>query len=546
MKAKLNTLIELNKVNALVSDPSFFRLKVPDDKTKFEQLIDNERGLVVCDEIIGQVEEYVKSKNPKKVFTKTELTEAAKKHIGSTPQEEYGVWVYYPWSKRLVHILDENEFVEVRTNRNQYKITPAEKVVLSTKKIGIIGLSVGQSIALTIAMERSCGELRIADFDILELSNLNRIRTGVHNLGVAKTIAVAREIAELDPFFKVTCFNQGATEENIDQFLQENGKLDILVDECDGLLVKIICRQRAKALQIPVVMDTADRGMLDVERFDLEPDRPILHGFIDHLDINKVKEAKTNEEKVPYLLPMLGLDTVSTRMKASMLEIEQTITTWPQLASSVVMGGGLGADVCRRILLKQFHESGRYFVDLEEIVADKIKEPSDEHDKFILRPSITEEEMLSIIQSRNEAELPNQLDLEKEVIQDLVKSATLAPTGANIQPWKWIYHNKTLYLFFDDRYSAGLLDCGNTTSFVGLGAATENLVLKAHQLKLEVIADKLPLDKNSKLVSVYRFFRENQIPEGSTIEPHVCDQLAETIPLRLTNRNIGKRIPIAQ
>ena len=46
-------------------------------------------------------------------------------------------------------------------------------------------------------MERICGEIRLADFDILELTNLNRIRTGVHNLGLSKTYSVAREISEI-------------------------------------------------------------------------------------------------------------------------------------------------------------------------------------------------------------------------------------------------------------------------------------------------------------------------------------------------------------
>ena len=86
------------------------------------------------------------------------------------------------------------------TNDASRSASPEEKETLSKKKIGIIGLSVGQSIALTIAMERTCGELRIADFDILELSNLNRIRAGLPNLGIAKTIVVAREIAEIDPW----------------------------------------------------------------------------------------------------------------------------------------------------------------------------------------------------------------------------------------------------------------------------------------------------------------------------------------------------------
>ena len=53
-----------------------------------------------------------------------------------------------------------------------------------------------------------------------------------------------------------------------------------------------------------------------------------------------------------------------------MIEIGRSIYTWPQLASNVVLGGALTADVVRRILLNQVHTSGRYFVDLEELVCD--------------------------------------------------------------------------------------------------------------------------------------------------------------------------------
>lgn len=373
MKEKLSTFIDQTRTNIQDAGTQFFRLANLSDRHKLDQLLKNDSPISVFDEILPQVEEYVKSQNPSVFFTKEELTKAAEKHIGGIPLEEYGVWVYYPWSRRLVHILDEREFVEVRTNRNLYKITPEEKEILSKKKIGIIGLSVGQSIAVTIAMERSCGEMRIADFDVLELSNLNRIRSGVHNLGVPKTVMVAREIAELDPYFKVTSFHAGATEDNMNEFFHSGGKLDLLVDECDSLPIKILCRQKAKDDGIPVLMDTSDRGMLDVERFDLEPSRSILHGLIDHLDINKVSEAKTNEEKIPFILAIIGVDTISTRMKMSMGEVKKTINTWPQLASSVVLGGGMSADVCRRILLDQFHDSGRYFIDLEELIGDKKK-----------------------------------------------------------------------------------------------------------------------------------------------------------------------------
>ncbi|EPR74712.1 putative molybdopterin biosynthesis protein MoeY [Winogradskyella psychrotolerans RS-3] len=90
--------------------------------------------------------------------------------------------------------------------------------MLQNKIIGIIGLSVGQSVAISLAMERCFGELRIADFDTLDLSNMNRIRTGVYNIGLKKSWIVAREIAEIDPYLKVTLYNEGIIEDNINDF----------------------------------------------------------------------------------------------------------------------------------------------------------------------------------------------------------------------------------------------------------------------------------------------------------------------------------------
>jgi molybdopterin/thiamine biosynthesis adenylyltransferase len=196
---------------------------------------------------------------------------------------------------------------------------------------------------------------------------MNRIRTGLHNLGVSKVVIAAREIAEMDPFLKVVCFPEGITEENLDVFLTEGGKLNILVDECDSLDIKIFCRHRAKAHRIPVVMDTSDRGMVDIERFDLEPDRPIFHGLLPQTKPGDIK-LYNGQERLNLALSIAGRETISERAKASMLEVGKTITTWPQLASSVVLGGAVGTDVCRRISLSEIQCSGRYYVDLNEII----------------------------------------------------------------------------------------------------------------------------------------------------------------------------------
>lgn len=366
-------MAKLNSSNNDCYLPLFYQLNQKEDELKFQSLIENNPHIQVFDEIDSQLQELIKLRHPNLSLSKVELDEKISQHVGGIEKDNYGVWVFYPWLNKMVHLLAKDEFIEVRTNRNQYKITPKEEDVLATKKIGIIGLSVGKAIATTIAMERVCGELVLADFDLIELSNLNRIQTGVFNFNVKKTVVAAREIAEFDPFLKVTCFHDGLTEENIEAFFTQNGKLDICIEVCDGLTTKIFARQKAKELGVPVVMNSSDRGTTDIERFDLTPDLPILHGLIDHLDLNLAKEAKTNLEKVPFLLAMLGPETSSERLMESMPEIGETISTWPQLASGVIFGGGICTDVCRRILLNQFTKSGRYFVDIEEQINNNPK-----------------------------------------------------------------------------------------------------------------------------------------------------------------------------
>jgi len=355
--------------NKLSHRPEFFRPGRPGEAQALQALLEQNPSIRVFDALAVQLEELVKVLHPTQRFTAGQLAEGVSGHLKGVPAEEYGVWVYYPWADRVVHILDEKEFIELRTSRNLYKITRDEREVLARQKIGVIGLSVGQSIAVTMAMERTFGEIRLADFDALELTNMNRIRTGLHNLEVPKVVIAAREIAEMDPFLTVVCYPEGITEANIDDFLLKGGKLNVLVDECDSLDIKIMCRHRARAQRIPVVMDTSDRGMVDIERFDLEPDRPILHGLISHLDESNVRNL-SDLEKVPYLKPFVGYETISAGLRASEPELGKTIRTWPQLASSVILGGAVGTDVCRRIALGKLHVSGRFYVDLEEIISD--------------------------------------------------------------------------------------------------------------------------------------------------------------------------------
>lgn len=478
---------------------------------------------VITDDLFDQVKELVKCMYPKERLSGKAQEEKAKLHLGEIDQNYYGVWVYYSWSNKLVHLLAETEFVQVRTNRNHYKISPAEQAALATKKVGLIGLSVGQSVAVTMAMERGFGELRLADFDTLELTNLNRIRTGVHNLGLSKVISVAREIMEIDPFLNLRCFTDGITEENLESFFLDNGKLDLLIDECDGLEIKVLCRHMARDLEVPVVMEASDRGMVDVERFDLQPDRPLLHGLIDDLNPEKLKTFVTNEEKIPYMLDIVGLETISTRAKASMLEIGETITTWPQLASAVTLGGGITADVVRRIFLNQFKDSGRYYMDVEAIIGDaKMTETTKAQSQ---KPA--DIQISDIVATSSE----KSVSLSSSEISNIVQAACHAPSGGNLQPWKWVHSNGVLSLYHLTHLTSSFLDHNNIASYLALGASIENAVLKAGNLGYQALVSNFPDPNSPELIAQMSFETSENIKANSKI-------LGENIMNRTTNRNI--------
>jgi molybdopterin/thiamine biosynthesis adenylyltransferase len=346
--------------------PICLRTYRPEEAEQFSLLV-SDPDLVIHDTLHKQLAELLALRSPEKKLSLVDLNSAISKHLGQYGLHEYGVWVFYPWARKLVHVLDEAEFYEVRTSRNLYKITPEEQRLLATKTVGIVGLSVGSAIAYTMAMERSCSRLKLADFDTFDLSNLNRVRAKITDLGLNKAIVMAREIAEMDPFLDIEVFEEGLTTQNMASFIGGSYPIDLLIDECDSLTTKIQMRQAAQKAGIPVLMETSDRGMLDVERFDIEPQRLIFHGRLKGMPLEGI-ETMPPQERMLYLAAIVDFNGISDRLKWSYGEIGKTITTWPQLASAVILGGGSCADVARRILLQEGIASGRYYVDISNIV----------------------------------------------------------------------------------------------------------------------------------------------------------------------------------
>lgn len=536
MASRLEVSLSTSGASAAVQwRPEILHPTVVEERLRIDSLSKGP-GISIIDTMRSQLRELIRSRDPARTYSSADLDAAVSGHLGATAMEDHGVWVFYPWSNRLVHLLDEPEFAIVRTDRNRNKITSEEQERLSRMKVGIVGLSVGRSVAMAMALERSFGELRLADHDTLDLSNLNRIRAGVHELGLNKCIATAREIAELDPFLHVTCQPAGLTRENIDDFFTRGGRLDAIVEECDSVDIKIIVRQKARALRIPVLMDTSDRGMVDVERFDLEPERPILHGLIDHLDPAAAAKATTNEEKIPFLAPIAGMDQLSPRMKASMVEVGQTITTWPQLATGVVLGGALIGDVYRRMALGEFTGSGRWYVDLEQLINEPAGggSPSPSSDAPLDHATAKEPTDASVATLK----VPlHGLPIAEDIAIRMAEAGRLAPSADNMQPWSIVYREGRLLLFHDRTRSGSALDIEEMIPHVALGMCLENMLLAGEAQGIALSHELFPLPGDPTLIASIAANDRRERPGD-------VEELASQIGSRHTDRKHGDRSPL--
>jgi len=259
-----------------------------------------------------------------------------------------GNWVYLPWDAKVVHLLDRDLYFEVITNRNQDKITRDEQRLLRTKRIGVLGLSVGGEAAVTVAQEHLCGEIVLADFDRLDLSNLNRLNAGCDELGQKKAVIVARRIAKINPYLEVTLFEDGVTAATLGHFLDG---VDLLIEECDDLQIKREVRLAAKARRVNVVYAADERGLLSVEPYGDWPDLRPFHG--------RIEDPQPPREAFPTPLAFMraltewmgGWDRISERSRRSLERIGHTLCGYPQLASEARYAAGQIGHVVRRLLL---------------------------------------------------------------------------------------------------------------------------------------------------------------------------------------------------
>jgi sulfur carrier protein ThiS adenylyltransferase len=107
---------------------------------------------------------------------------------------------------------------------------PGTRNILSQKTVAVAGCGgLGSNVAVAL-VRAGIGKLIVADFDVVELSNLNRQYFFISDVGKNKTDALAEHLLSINPRIKIERHFLKLNRENVPQLFK---KADLLIEAFD-------------------------------------------------------------------------------------------------------------------------------------------------------------------------------------------------------------------------------------------------------------------------------------------------------------------------
>ena len=147
----------------------------------------------------------------------------------------------------------DKDYYLTRTKRNHFWLGGIDgQMQLHQMKVGIAGLGGMGSNLAEIMVRLGVGHIKIADPDIIEVSNLNRqVIANKATVGQKKSTASMNELRGISEDFELVVYEDGITEENAEEFVSD---LDVIIDEIDvfPLMAHVWLHRAANKKNIPL------------------------------------------------------------------------------------------------------------------------------------------------------------------------------------------------------------------------------------------------------------------------------------------------------
>jgi len=326
---------------------------------------------VFVDALSRQIKELFMIENPRfSIDRNSAFSSPEFKNFVKKKQKDFN-HIYFPWSNHIVKCVKEKDYFKLKTNRNRDLITKLEQKKLADFTVGIVGLSVGGNTATALIHNGFSKNIKLADFDKLDTTNLNRVRAKLSDIGVPKIDIIKRQIFDTNPYVKISSFPDGLNRKNLKKFFVGNPKPKLVFELIDDFEMKILLRKEAKKDKIPVIMLTSlgDSVLIDVERYDIEPKVKLFNGKVGDKVLDKILAGNISEqEKHQYAIDIVDVKNLPAEVKSSIKQIGKTLAGRPQLMSTVTVASGFAVFLTRKIALREKVKSGRTLIKLDDFI----------------------------------------------------------------------------------------------------------------------------------------------------------------------------------
>jgi molybdopterin/thiamine biosynthesis adenylyltransferase len=321
-------------------------------------------------------------------------------------EPDYGTYVLDPSSLRLYLVAPEYwHRLALTTSAGGLLLDPEQKwhwrqvrQRLERAVVGVVGVSVGSNVVEALCRELRPRQLKLADPDCVELTNLNRLeRIGFTDLVAPRSsrrdlrnpFEVQRcNKAELtahrqnlvDPYAEFFVYPTGVDERNIERFLLGGGgepKLDLVVEEADDISLKVYLRQRCRELGIPVLM-MSDFGHVVASHFQdfaRHPQLPIAYACDDaecQRSLERCLTTGNRDDLFDFVHRFVGSDCMRDEFGQWIRgQGEQPTSSLPQSGATAMVAGGLAGKLVARYFLghalpaRAVHDLGRHSLEVD-------------------------------------------------------------------------------------------------------------------------------------------------------------------------------------
>lgn len=198
--------------------------------------------------------------------------------------------------EREIKLIGENNLSKIR-----------EKTVLVVGVGGVGGYAVESLVRSGIE------NIIIIDYDIIDISNLNRqIIATLDNIGKKKTEVMKERINSINPDCHVKVIDKKLDENNVYEIFES--KIDYVIDACDTVKVKekliLECLKRnIKQISCMGTGNKLDPSLLkitDIRKTSYDPLAKKLRKFVNDNKINKKVMVVSSEEKAKKVVGCIG------------------------------------------------------------------------------------------------------------------------------------------------------------------------------------------------------------------------------------------------